>query len=284
MIERSRFESKVEKGPGCWEWRGTRDSYGYGVIKHEGKMFKAHRLAAFFATGKMPVLFVCHECNNPGCVRWGAGHLYEGTNTDNMKDARAAGTWRPGEYQSDKKICIRGHELSGATLFTLPGNDGRGKRRGCRTCRSLRKNPAWRKRHGFDNIYTKRQWLNPTMSLVLRAKGIHLGAALLLLVSLSGCATIGDLEAETVRREAMAKGVEAQDKHFVEKINQTIDRVKVIEDRLGSRGTLIERVRYLEQVVAPNDPDGLLEDPDLYQSDSERKRFYRLWERTECGE
>lgn len=46
---------------------------------------------------------------------------------------------------------------------------------------------------------------------------------------------------------------------------------------------LEERVRYLEKVIAPLDPDGLLEDPDIYADESEAKRFYRLHEQTECG-
>lgn len=46
---------------------------------------------------------------------------------------------------------------------------------------------------------------------------------------------------------------------------------------------LEDRVRYLEKIVAPLDPDGLLEDPDLYEDDGEANRFYRLHERTECG-
>ncbi len=186
MIEKSDFESRIKVGPDCWEWVGTRDSYGYGVIKTDGKMMKAHRLAVFFATGKMPVLFVCHKCNNPGCVR--PDHLYEGTNADNMRDARAAGAWRPGEYQATKTKCVRGHSLSGSNLLMLPGNDGRGPRRACRSCRTLRRDPAWRKRHGFDSLVLVKQiWSKPTMKL--RPKAIHLGhlAALVLMAMLSGC-------------------------------------------------------------------------------------------------
>lgn len=136
-----------------------------------------------------------------------------------------------------------------------------------------RADKVWRLRVGFDNVYKLRIWEKPWLVAGVRIPGIHLGI-LALCLALSSCATKGDI-----------KRIESWARHDA-KMNAldsvaTGERINLWGERVRD---LMERVRYLEKVVAPNDPDGLLEDPDLYLDDSERKRFYRLWERTECGE
>jgi hypothetical protein len=43
-------------------------------------------------TGRLPVLYVCHSCDVPGCVN--PEHLFEGTQTTNMRDSIAKGRFK----------------------------------------------------------------------------------------------------------------------------------------------------------------------------------------------
>lgn len=82
-----RFWAKVRRSDGCWEWQGTHDPFGYGVLgasAHQ-RAVKAHRVSWQLHNGPVPVgLWVLHHCDNPPCVR--PDHLYLGTARDNAKD------------------------------------------------------------------------------------------------------------------------------------------------------------------------------------------------------
>ena len=96
----------------CWLWLGaaTPDGYGQLQVRRPGEGFAlryAHHVALFVETGRWPELFVLHRCDNPSCVRF--GHLFEGTNEDNVRDAWAKGRakrlpLRRGEDSSSAKL------------------------------------------------------------------------------------------------------------------------------------------------------------------------------------
>jgi len=82
-----RFWSKVQKGPGCWEWQaGLRN--GYGAFRMGGvgsKVEQAHRAAWILLHGEIPEgKFVLHDCDNRKCVK----HLYLGDQAQNMQDMK----------------------------------------------------------------------------------------------------------------------------------------------------------------------------------------------------
>lgn len=96
----ARFWAKVDKnGPllahvahlgACWMWTASRDPFGYGRIRHQRRLWSAHRLAYVLACGPIPTgLDVLHSCDNPSCVN--PGHLRADTHTANMREMNAKG-------------------------------------------------------------------------------------------------------------------------------------------------------------------------------------------------
>lgn len=89
------FWSKVDRsggGDACWPWLAFKEKNGYGKFKWKGKKTPAHRVAFEIANKRAPTsgMDICHRCNFRSCCN--PKHLYEGTRSQNMLDAVAAGT------------------------------------------------------------------------------------------------------------------------------------------------------------------------------------------------
>jgi hypothetical protein len=98
-----RFWSKVNKTANCWVWTCRIDHKGYGRFAIDGVYHRAHRVAWELTNGTIyDGLHVCHECDNPRCVR--PDHLFLGTRSDNMQDALKKGRFITGEDHAHSKL------------------------------------------------------------------------------------------------------------------------------------------------------------------------------------
>lgn len=63
------FWLKVSKTESCWNWTGTVELPGYGVIKRDGKQLKAHRVSWGLINSELtPSQRLDHVCHNKLCV------------------------------------------------------------------------------------------------------------------------------------------------------------------------------------------------------------------------
>ena len=97
----TRFWARVDRTlPGCWpvSRKGNGNGHGYTQINLGGLPVLAHRLAWTLTNGEIPDgVLVLHRCDNTACIktepdeRYPDGHLFLGTQTDNMHDASSKG-------------------------------------------------------------------------------------------------------------------------------------------------------------------------------------------------
>lgn len=97
----------------CWEWQGSLNNSGYGTVSRDGKVYTAHRIAAWLAglvtspsapKDKTLTGFVLHKCDNRKCCNpW---HFFIGTYSDNQKDAynKKRRTQPKGELHTNSKL------------------------------------------------------------------------------------------------------------------------------------------------------------------------------------
>lgn len=128
MMTPEKFWQSVDRGDHCWVFRKRPyHAAGYRCVMVDGKKIGAHRYSWLITHGQLPSnLYVCHKCDNPGCVR--PSHLFLGTAKDNMQDAKRKGRIGGiGKINGAKIHCPYGHPLS-----------VHGERRRCDTCKKMR--------------------------------------------------------------------------------------------------------------------------------------------------
>ena len=99
----------------CWEWLGACNSTGYGTVSVNGKVYTAHRVAAWYSglitdinapKHKSEKGFVLHTCDNRKCCN--PTHFVIGNYSDNQKDA----------YTEKRKLQPKGARHANSKLTT----------------------------------------------------------------------------------------------------------------------------------------------------------------------
>ena len=95
--------SMPEPNSGCWLFGLRWDHHGYGIVSHNGKETRAHRLSWELHNGPIPVgLVVCHKCDNSSCIN--PDHLFIGTQADNVADYVKKGLVIRGEDRAQARL------------------------------------------------------------------------------------------------------------------------------------------------------------------------------------
>jgi hypothetical protein len=135
---------------GCWEFRGTRDSYGYGRMYSGDKELKAHRVFYEACEGPVPAgMYLQHhlpagQCIGQACCN--PDHLLV-TNSPKAAPPVQVTSTPPVQF----KTCPKGHPMTPENTV-IEKRNGHPKAR-CRTCRqeSWRKNSAQRSAKGLHS-------------------------------------------------------------------------------------------------------------------------------------
>ena len=112
------FHDKYLKTDGCWNWQGSTNANGYGVVRYGGKIRLAHRVSFMLANGWYPNNLALHSCDNPRCVN--PNHLRDGTYQDNYNDMRVRGRSKA-KLSQEKASIIRASRLPNAELAKIFG-------------------------------------------------------------------------------------------------------------------------------------------------------------------
>lgn len=123
-----RIACSIEAVPsGCWQWRRSLDSNGYGLIRVAGKTQKAHRVVYELEVGPIREgLVLDHVCRNRGCVN--PTHLEVVTQQVNILRGEGLAA-----VQVQRTHCPKGHAYDDVNTIVYGG------RRYCGECKRDRR-------------------------------------------------------------------------------------------------------------------------------------------------
>lgn len=126
--EQRRFLNAIDFTNGCWLWKRSTGSHGYGQFLVGGRNMTAHRVAYAHWVGPIPDgAQVLHSCDVKRCVR--PEHLYLGDNALNRQEAFVRGRQPIGDrHNAQKTHCAQGHPYDEANTRRWKG------KRICRAC------------------------------------------------------------------------------------------------------------------------------------------------------
>lgn len=92
----------IQSLEGCWLWRLSTGSHGYGQLFWDERVQTAHRFAYQLFKGDPQGLQVNHQCGNRRCCN--PAHLYAGTQLQNFHDMVRHGTHTPPPYKKGSEV------------------------------------------------------------------------------------------------------------------------------------------------------------------------------------
>ena len=108
--ERLEAYSIPEPNSGCWLWAGMVNQYGYGRLRVNGDIKLCHRLSYEVFCDMIPSgAHVLHRCDTPSCVN--PGHLFLGTNLDNIADKVAKGRQHRPRGEKNGSAVLTEHDI-----------------------------------------------------------------------------------------------------------------------------------------------------------------------------
>lgn len=113
------FTRKCDIDPvtGCWNWRSSCQTMGYGQVRISGKSWTTHRASWTVHRGPIPRgLSVLHRCDNRKCCN--PEHLFLGTAKDNFEDAITKGR-HSGGFPSGATKKTRQRKLTDADVLRI---------------------------------------------------------------------------------------------------------------------------------------------------------------------
>lgn len=122
----ARLMSRLRVEGECWVWTGCRNPGGYGHMRVNGRVEKAHAVAVFLRHGAdvLRAETVNHLCFNRLCCN--PDHLQVASKWENTLHGAS-----PSAHHAAKTHCQNGHALEGENI--APRSDGRR----CRECKRI---------------------------------------------------------------------------------------------------------------------------------------------------
>lgn len=120
-----KISTKVAKDGDCLIWQGQKDKRGYGRLRLDGRLQKAHRLAFELQNGPIADgMVILHSCDRPSCVN--PNHLSAGTQLDNILDMHSKGRGNPPTGSRNAKTKLTSQQVAEARSRYIPGKYGHG--------------------------------------------------------------------------------------------------------------------------------------------------------------
>lgn len=120
-----KISTKAIKVDSCLIWQGQKDKRGYGFLRLDGRLQRAHRIAFELRNGPIPSgMVILHTCDNPSCVN--PDHLAMGTQLANVRDMLDKGRANKATGARNAKTKLTPAQVAEARAKHIPGKYGYG--------------------------------------------------------------------------------------------------------------------------------------------------------------
>lgn len=120
-----KISTKVTQVGDCLIWQGQKDKRGYGFLRLDGRLQRAHRIAFELRHGPISEgMVILHSCDNPSCVN--PDHLTMGTQLANVRDMLDKCRANKATGSRNAKTKLAPEQVAQARAKHIPGKRGYG--------------------------------------------------------------------------------------------------------------------------------------------------------------